>query len=310
MNLARPSFPAPGWRWIKARLWGLEHAFERAKAAGKAEDDTRIRILVVLGLFASGFLILSIGAARMALAPSGATLAAVSGPTGSARADLVDRNGAMLAADLLHYGLYIDPREIWDTAETRQALTAALPDLPAARLDRALKSDHRTFVMGALTPEVRGRLHDLGLPGVTFEPEQHRLYPLGTTAAHLVGFADTGGRGLSGAELALNDIIRSGAAEHASTPLSIDLRVQAALEDELNRAAAGFSAKGAVGIVTNVHTGEVLALASYPIFDPNIPGRSPPDAMINRAAASVYEMGSIFKVFTVAMGLDSRTACR
>ncbi|MCI3133421.1 peptidoglycan D,D-transpeptidase FtsI family protein [Phenylobacterium aquaticum] len=306
MSLAHNGFPAPGWRWLKARLWGLEHAFERAKAAGKAEDDTRIRIFFVLALFAAGFLTLAAGATRMALFPAdhGSDFA---GPVGAARADIVDRNGAMLAADLLHYGLYVDPREIWDLAETRRALHAALPDLPLARLDKALNSPRRTFLVGGLTPDVRGGIHDLGLPGVTFEPESKRVYPLGQTAAHLIGFADTGGEGLSGAEKALNDPIRLATTNHQSVPLSIDLRVQAALEDEVGKAAASFGAKGAVGIVTNVHTGEILGLASYPTFDPNQAGKSSPDAMLNRAASSVYEMGSTFKVFTIAMGLDSGT---
>jgi cell division protein FtsI (penicillin-binding protein 3) len=143
---------------------------------------------------------------------------------------------------------------------------------------------------------------------VTFEPEQRRVYPLGSTAAHLIGFADTGGEGLSGAELALNEAVRGGVAQHQSVPLSIDLRIQGALEDELYKAAAAQQAVGAVGIVTNVHTGEILGIASYPTFDPNSAGKASPDALINRAAASVFEMGSTFKVFTMSAGLDSGTA--
>ncbi len=307
MSLAHPNFQAPGWGWLKARLWGLEHAFERAKAAGRAEDDTRIRIFFVAAMFAAGFVTLGIGATRMALFSDAGKTNGLTAPVGAARADLTDRNGAMLAADLLHYGLYVDPREIWDTNETRAALRLALPGLSPGRLDRALRGERRTFLAGGLTPDVRGRIHELGLPGVTFEPEQHRLYPLGTTAAHLIGFADTGGEGLSGAERALNDTVRRGASAHQSVPLSIDLRVQAALEDEVGKAAQQFGAKGAVGIVTNVHTGEILGMASYPTFDPNQAGASSPDALLNRAAASVYEMGSTFKVFTIAMGLDSGT---
>ncbi|MDP3175819.1 MAG: penicillin-binding protein 2 [Phenylobacterium sp.] len=297
-----------GWRWLTSRLWGLEHAFERAKAAGRAEDDTRIRIFFVLALFAAGFVTLGLGATRAALFSPAQRIEGYAYGPGGARADLVDRNGRMLAADLLHYGLYVDPREIWDTAETRRALRQVLPHVEAARLDRALHGQKRVFLVGGLTPEVRARIHDFGLPGVTFEPEQRRLYPLGPTAAHLVGFADSGGQGLAGAELALDDAVRAGAAEHQSVPLSIDLRVQAALEDELFTAAAAHQAIGAVGIVTNVHTGEILGIASYPSFDPNDAGKTPPNALVNRAAASVYEMGSIFKVFTMAMGLDSGSA--
>jgi cell division protein FtsI (penicillin-binding protein 3) len=309
MSLAPSNF---GPSWLSGRLsglmWGFEHAFERARASGKAEDDTRIRILFVLMLFSLGFVVLAVGATRATLFSKAGLGDAYSAPMGAARADIVDRNGQMLAADLLHYGLYIDPREIWDTAETRRALTANLPDLTAERLERALRAGRRTFVIGGMTPEVRAKIHDLGLPGVSFEPEQKRVYPLGYTAAHLIGFADTGGEGLAGAEAAFNDDIRKAAGAQGSVPLSIDLRIQAALEDELYKATAQFHPKGAAGVVVNVHTGEVLGLASYPTFDPNKPGAASLDARLNRAAGAVYEMGSTFKGFTIATGLDTGVA--
>ncbi len=308
MSLAHPSFETPGWDWVKAKVWGLEHAFERAKAAGKAEDDTRIRIFFVLALFAAAFMALAIGATRAAVFSDVGRGGGYAPPMGAGRADLVDRNGAMLAADLLHYGLYVDPREIWDADEVRRALTAALPEVNRKRLERALSGERRGFVISGLTPEQRSRVHALGLPGVSFEPEERRVYPLGHTAAHLIGFADTGGVGLAGAERALNDTIRAGAGSTTPVALSIDLRIQAALEDELYKAAAEFQPKGAVGIVTNVHTGEILGMASYPTFDPNQVAQASDDAKLNRAAASIYEMGSTFKAFTVAIGLDTGIA--
>ncbi len=308
MSLAHPNFEAPGWRWLKARMWGLEHAFERAKAAGKAEDDTRIRIFFVLALFAASFVTLAVGATRAALFSDMGHGAAGAGVATSARADLVDRHGALLAADLLHYGLYIDPREIWDTSETRRTLLTAMPDLSHGRLERALRGERRSFLVGGLTPQEKARIHALGLPGVTFEPEQRRVYPLGQTAAHLIGFTDTGGEGLAGAERALNEVVHGAAASGKPVPLSIDLRIQAALEDELQKAAAEFGPRGAVGVVTNVHTGEILGMASYPTFDPNRSGQATDDARLNRAAAAVFEMGSTFKAFTVAIGLDTGVA--
>lgn len=305
MSLSLESFGRAGLpRWLIERVWGLEHAFERARASGKAEDDTRLRIFFVLILFGLGFITLAIGATRAALfsdARGGPGMAAA----GASRADLVDRNGMLLAADLLHYGLYIDPREIWDTAETRGKLLQVLPGLEPERLERALRGNRRIFVLGALTPAERNRVHELGLPGVTFEPEQRRVYPLGPSAAHIIGFADAGGEGLSGAEAAFNEDIRNAAANGGSVPLSIDIRVQGALEDELWKAAAEFKPKGAVGLVTDVHTGEILGLASWPVFDPNKPGKAGVYAQTNRAAASIFEMGSTFKAFTVAIGLDT-----
>lgn len=309
MSLGLQSFGSSALsRWLSGWVWRVEHAFERARASGKAEDDTRIRIFFVLALFSAGFMTLAVGATHNALFSGAGKGDAYLAPIGAARADLVDRNGQMLAADLLHYGLYIDPREIWDTAETRAALTAALPELTPDRLDRALRAGRRTFAIGGLTPEVRAKVHDLGLPGISFEPEQKRVYPLGYTGAHIIGFADTGGDGLAGAEAALNEDIRAHVANHGTVPLSIDLRVQAALEDELYKAVADFKPKGAVGVVVNVHTGEILGMASYPTFDPNQPGKASLDARLNRAAGAVYEMGSTFKGFTVAMGLDSGVA--
>lgn len=309
MSLGQQAFGgSPVSRWLTRWLWGLEHAFERARASGKAEDDTRIRIFVVLVFFALCFIALAFGATRAALFSGAGKSDPLAAAAADARADLVDRNGRLLAVDLLHYGLYVDPREIWDLGETRRALSAALPDLPSERLERALRANRRTFLVGGLTPDVRGKINDLGLPGVSFEPEQKRVYPLGETAAHLIGFTDSGGEGLAGAELAFNEDIRSAASSGAAVPLSIDLRIQAALEDELTKAVAVYQPRGAVGLVTDVHTGEILALTSWPTFDPNRAGEASPDARLDRAASSVFEMGSVFKAFTMATGLDTGVA--
>ena len=153
-------------------------------------------------------------------------------------------------------------------------------------------------------------MHALGLAGVSFEPEQRRVYPLGATAAHLIGFSDRGGQGLAGAERAFNTQIRDDSGETGPLALSIDLRVQAALEEELTRTAADQQALGGVGLVTDVHTGEILGMASWPDFDPGAPGDAPPEALLNRAAASVYEMGSTFKGLTIAVGLESGKVTR
>jgi cell division protein FtsI (penicillin-binding protein 3) len=216
----------------------------------------------------------------------------------------VDRHGSLLAVDLTHYGLYLDPREIWDTGETRRVLSAATPGLNPARIEHALVSGRREYLLGGLTPDDKARLQNLGLPGVSFEEEERRVYPLGTTAAHLIGFSDKGGSGLSGAERALDDSIKSEAGA-GPVALSLDLRVQAALDDELRKAVAKYRALGGVGIVVNVKTGEILGFSSQPDFDINAPGKATPDQMLNRGAGSVFELGSVFKAFTLAAGLDS-----
>jgi len=312
MTAADTQFPDAGeaahwslWRGLGARLWWIDRAFERAKASGKAEDDTRLRIFFVMALFAAGFLTLGLAATKAALfsgldsAGAGADLGA------NARADVVDRNGQILAMDLVHYGLYITPREVSDPVATRAALLATIPGLAASHLDTALSGDHKQYyLIGGVTPEVKTRVHDLALPGVNFEEESARAYPLGETGAHVIGFASKDGSGLAGAERALDGQIRAEAGK-SQVPLSIDLRVQGALQDELSQAAEHYQVLDAVGIVVNVRTGEILAMASWPDFDPNAPGRASPPSMVNHAAATVYEPGSVFKVFTLAMGLDS-----
>jgi cell division protein FtsI (penicillin-binding protein 3) len=301
-----PSGAPNAWRWLTERVWRVEHAFERAKAAARPEDDTRLRIFFVLAMFAAGFLTLAVGATRAALfsdADRNGLVPVIAG----ARADLVDRNGNLLAVDLPHFGLYYDPRENWNADEVRRTLGAALPELSPARLDHALHADRRQYLLGGLTPEQKERIDDFGLPGVSFEPESRRVYPLGPTAGHLIGFTDRGGVGLAGAERGLNGLVRADAGKGPVT-LALDLRVQAALQDELEKAATYFKAIDAVGVVVNVRTGEILGMSSVPTLDPNAAGDTPPADMINHAAATVYEPGSVFKVFTLAMGIDAGLA--
>jgi cell division protein FtsI (penicillin-binding protein 3) len=145
MSLIHTGLATPGWRWIKDRLWGLERAFEKTRASGRAEDDTRIRILVLLALFVVGFASLAVGATRRALVqgPEGAGLP--TGYAGPGRAPLVDRRGSLLAADLPYSILYLDPHDVWDKAEVRRGLIATLPGLPVARLDKALNGSRRTL---------------------------------------------------------------------------------------------------------------------------------------------------------------------
>lgn len=308
-NLGPNGFQPAAWRWLIERVWRLEHAFERSRAAAKPQDDTRIRIFLVMVFFGLCFIGVALGAGWAAIfSNAGRGVGYAQGADG-ARGDLVDRNGQLLAVDLAHYALYIDPREVWDAKETRAALGKALPQVPAKRLDKAVFGDHRAFVLGGLTPDEKDAIFNLGLPGISFEEQERRMYPLGPTAAHLIGFVDSGGKGLAGAERALDDPIRKAAGgQGGPTQLSIDIRIQAALEDELRKAAADFTPKGAVGLVTNVHTGEILGLASLPDFDPNKAGEASDEQRLNRAAASVYEMGSTFKAFTVAIGLDTGVA--
>jgi cell division protein FtsI (penicillin-binding protein 3) len=298
---ARPFWPLG--RWIMRRLWWVEHAFERARASDKAVDDTRLRIFFVLALFAAGFVTLSLGAGKAALLTPYGRGGEPLAPMPGARAELTDRNGQILAVDLPRYGLYVDPHEMVRKDAVGAALLQALPQIQPAKLDRILADDKRQYVIGQLTADRQAQVHDLGLPGVTFEAESGRDYPLDTLAAHVIGFTSKDGVGLAGAEKAFDKAMRSDRV--APIPLAIDLRIQGALENELDNAASAYQAQDAVGMVVNVRTGEILGMASYPSYDANNPTQGD---QTNHAAATVYEPGSVMKVFTLAMGIDAGVA--
>ena len=295
------------WRWLVEMVWRIEHAFERSRAKDRPVDDARLRIFLLLALFALAFSGVAFSAAHVALTGKVHLGTGLLSEPSDARATLEDRNGLMLAADLPTYDLYLDPREVPAASrdETGQALLAALPRILPTRLDEAFASGHSTLLAADLTPQEKAAVHDLGRPGVDFQPTPRRFYPLGTSAAHLIGFTQYRGDGISGAELALNPLIKANGAAGQSVALSVDLRVQAALEDELDRAAVRFQAADAAGIVVDVHTGEILALASYPTFDPGNLHAASSEALKNHAAGVVYEAGSVFKVFTLSAGLDT-----
>ncbi len=301
-NRPAPGRPAggvsmPSWRWVSEAMWRIEHSFGRARADARPEEDTRVRIFVILSLFAAVFVCLAAGAVNAALlAPKGG-VGSASHPNAVSRADVVDRNGALLASNIIHYGLYIDPAEVWDRKAAARRIKQALPRVSMSRLNRVLSGERRLIVMPGLTPAEKAAVHALALGGVSFEPEDRRVYPLGDSATHVLGVTDSGGQGLTGAELAFNREIREAGARGESFPLSIDLRVQGVLENELARAVAETQAKGAVGVIADVHTGEILGMASWPTTD-----------RLNRVTSAHYEMGSVFKTFTVAAGLDTGRA--
>jgi cell division protein FtsI (penicillin-binding protein 3) len=305
MELALYRIP-PALRWVSRLIWHIEHDFERARAEGRATEDARRRIRFVLMLFVAGFVTLGFRAAKAVLDPSLDHVVAAK-PIEGERADLVDRNGAMLAVDLPYYGLSFNPADNWDLDEVRRKLPAVLPMLTPDRLEKFLHGKRRQFVIGGLTPAQKQAVDDLGIPGIYFDDEVRRAYPQGPTAGHLIGFAAPGGDGVAGAELALDPAIKAAALGHGQVALSIDLRIQAALQDELQKAAATFGVAGGSAIVTNVRTGEILGMASYPAFDPNTSGALSKDdpRRINNVTSSDYEPGSVFKVFTLATGIDT-----
>lgn len=232
----------------------------------------------------------------------------------AARPDIVDRNGEILATDIKTASLFAEPRRIIDPDEAAEKLISVLPDLDPVKTRRQLASDAGfIWLKREITPRQRSAIHNLGIPGIGFLSENRRFYPGGATASHIVGHVNVDNEGIAGIEnfidgLGLADLHEAGfALERGLEPvrLSVDLRVQHALRDELANAIDRYTAIAGVGIVLDVRTGEVLGMSSLPDYDPNEPATSLDGNRLNRASVGVYEMGSTFKMFTTAMALDS-----
>ena len=221
------------------------------------------------------------------------------------RADIVDRNGVLMATSLRTASLYANPRLVLDPEQAALQLATALPDIDVKDIENKLRSN-RGFVWlkRHLTPRQQYAVNRLGIPALNFQREERRMYPMGSLAAHALGFTDIDNRGLAGVERYFDKELRT---RQENMALSIDVRVQHVMEHELGVAMKKFSAIGAAGLVMDVNTGEVVAMSSLPSFDPNQPGDIDQDPRFNRTTLGVYEMGSTFKIFTTAMALDAGT---
>ncbi len=220
------------------------------------------------------------------------------------RAMIVDRNGVILAISLPTAAVYADPRQIMDRADAVRRLKSVLPDIDEASLLEQFQMPGRSFVYVAreVDPDQELAINDLGIPGVNFLPAEKRHYPLGRTACHVLGWADVDDNGVAGIEKFENHRLNT---DPTPLRLSIDVRVQAVLRDEMAAAFDDFQAKGASGVIMDVHNGEVLAMVSLPDYDANDFSTAAPAERFNRVATGVYEPGSAMKLQTMGMGLDS-----
>lgn len=218
------------------------------------------------------------------------------------RADIIDRNGKILATTLKTVSMFANPRKILDADDAARLLVTALPDLREAEIAAKLKSN-RGFVWlkRNLSPRQQWDIIKLGIPGVEFQSAETRIYPHGPMAAHVLGYVDIDNNGLAGVEQSFDTALRSNA---EPLTLTLDVRLQHLLRVELMTAMSTFRAIGATGLILDARLGEVLAMASLPDFDPNTQGRANADQRFNRATLGVYELGSTFKIFTTAMALD------
>ncbi len=230
----------------------------------------------------------------------------------TSRPDIVDRHGRLLAADVGLPTLFADPFLILSVDETIDKLAAIFPEIDTPAVRAALRDPKRRYypLKRAVAPALAQRIHDLGLPGIDFKDEPKRSYPAGRLAGHILGYVDGFNTGVVGIERVLNTmpgIRRVHQASVNTAPplrLTLDMRAQYALEDELATAMKRDRAAAATGIVINAQSGEILAAASLPAVDPSVPGEVLDKNRRNRLADDAFELGSVFKIFTIAMALE------
>ena len=222
------------------------------------------------------------------------------------RATIVDRNNNILATSLTTSSLYADPKVMLDPADAAQKLSSVFPDLNYGKILSKLQSKGRfVWIKRNLTPKQKYDVNALGLPGLAFKKEKRRVYPSNELTAHVVGYTSVDGDGLSGIENSFDDLLKS---TDGSLQLTIDTTVQHILHREMAKTIKEFNAIGGGGIVMDVRSGEVLALASFPDFDPHDPMGTPMENQFNRVTKGVYEMGSTFKIFSTAALLELTNA--
>jgi cell division protein FtsI (penicillin-binding protein 3) len=302
-----------------ASTW--HHAHKAAKAVQRSEQERRgrWRVAVAMGGFCLLFSVLAVrlvilGVSAGELEDGGRSYALTAS---QARPDIVDRNDETLATDIKTAALFAEPRYVIDPDEATELLVSVLPDLDRGRLRRLLSTDAKfAYIRREITPRQQQAIHNLGIPGIGFRVENRRFYPGGPAASHVLGTVNIDNQGIAGIEKYidksfLDDLQAAGFAnDHAMEPvkLSLDLRVQHVIRDELMGAMGRYDAMAAIGVVLDVNTGEVLGMSSVPDYDSNNRDELLDPDRMNRGSVGVYEMGSTFKGFTVAMALDSGVA--
>ncbi|WP_157096297.1 penicillin-binding protein 2 [Methylosinus sp. R-45379] len=298
----------------KAVKRGLRGPLDGLFTTSLGKTGARMRLVAV------GFccLYVGIGARLVAIGfkPDPTTMRRASGePIAASRPDVLDRNGEILATDVKTMSVFAEPRRLIDKDEATELLTAVLPNVDSRELRERLASRKGfVWVKREVTPKQRDEVFHLGLPGVGLAPENKRVYPNGPAAAHVLGYVNIDNAGIAGIEKyidgqGLADLHDAGFSltpeELKPISLSIDIKATHAIRDELEKGVAHFKAKAGAAAIMDVNTGEIIALASLPDYDPNKPGDMRDPTIINRMNVGVYEMGSTFKALTIAMALDS-----
>ncbi len=279
-------------------------------AARQMLDQAHTRLVVMGLLFAIALIVVSGRLTMLALSSDGVARAHAAPPAmRTVRADILDRNGQVLATSIPTESLYAYPSKVIDAPDAADQLSKLFPDLSYGELLQRLQGkSHFVWVKRHLSPRQHYAVDQLGLPGIGFQPDERRLYSEGSEVAQVIGYTDIDSHGIAGIEKSFDDYLAKG-----TTPLalSIDIRLQHILHREVAAQVDEFHAMGGGGLIMDTHTGEILAMVSLPDFDPEEPNAEPkpapgePDPHFNRMTLGVYEMGSIFKVFNTALALDS-----
>ncbi|WNO53116.1 peptidoglycan D,D-transpeptidase FtsI family protein [Stakelama saccharophila] len=267
------------------------------------------RLMVLLLLFAAGGLLILGRLGQLAIFSPPGEARLVSARFVPLRGDIVDRNGQPLAQTIDAWSIGVHPHKvIGDKRQLAQSLARIMPEHDARWYYHRLTLDAPfTYLARRALPETVDAVNALGEPGIAPGREPERLYPQSQLAAHVLGFVGADGHGLRGIERAFDKRLTDPARRADPLTLSIDMRVQAAMQSRLGTAMETFGARAASGIVMDIHTGEVIAMVSYPTFNPNDIRHATADQLRNNVTQSVYELGSTFKPLTMAQAIDTGT---
>ena len=230
----------------------------------------------------------------------------------SFRKEIVDRNGNLLAVNLPSSSLFANPQKVINIADAVEKLKKAIPELDKKKLFADL-SNEKSFVWikRDIAPKEQEKIFNLGLPGFDFEHEQKRIYIFGKLLSHTIGYVGRDFMGLAGLEKHYNEFLNNTeiaanrSEQNRPLELSIDVRLQNILSEEIDKVMKEFHAVGSVGVIVNPKNGEILAMVSKPDFDPHHPSHASPEELFNRASHGVMDTGSVFKAITMAVGLDT-----
>ncbi len=284
------------------------HKLTISGTQAQALEMARLRLIWVGMLMMMGYLaiILRMGDLCLLHHKSTAMLMGSGAPAETERplrASIVDRNGNILAVSLRMASVYADARMVHDPAKLAQELAALLPKQNEADLFKRLSSGKAfVWIQRFITPKQEYAINALGDPAIHFQEEQRRIYPDANLAAQVVGYTDVDSNGIAGIEKFFNKRLAAGG---KPLRLTLDVRVQHIMRQDLAAAIKTFHALDGTGLVMDVNTGQIIAMVSLPDFDPNHIGEATNNEKFNRATLADYEMGSTFKTFSIAAGLNS-----